>query len=49
MSRGELIVDENQIKPATRSIANNWVDEYQTQHSAGPSSWADQFVQEEVV
>lgn len=47
MSRGELIVDENQIKPATRSIANNWVDEYQTQHSAGPSSWADQFVQEE--
>ncbi|XP_074584433.1 peroxisome biogenesis protein 5 [Curcuma longa] len=48
MSRGELIVDENQIKPATGSIANNWVDEYQTQHSAGPSSWADQFVQEEL-
>ncbi|KAJ4758672.1 Peroxisomal targeting signal-1 receptor family protein [Rhynchospora pubera] len=43
MSRGELIIDDNQIKPAT----SDWADEYQAQHNAGPASWADQFAQEQ--
>ncbi|CAA6670143.1 unnamed protein product [Spirodela intermedia] len=37
MSRGELIVDDNQIKP-----------EYQTQYNAGPDAWANEFAREEV-
>jgi peroxin-5 len=44
MSRGELIIDDNQIKPAT----SDWADEYQAQYTAGPSSWADQFAKEQV-
>ncbi|KAJ0986981.1 hypothetical protein J5N97_005337 [Dioscorea zingiberensis] len=48
MSRGELIVDENQIKPATGSVSSGWADEFQTQHSANPNSWADQFDREEL-
>jgi peroxin-5 len=44
MSRGELIIDDNQIKPAT----SDWADEYQAQYNAGPSSWSDQFAQDEV-
>lgn len=47
MSRGELIVDDNQIKPATGPISGDWADEYQTQYIADPNSWADQFVQGE--
>lgn len=48
MSRGELIVDENQIKPATGSLTDNWADEYQAQYNAGSSTWADQFVHQDV-
>ncbi|THU59910.1 hypothetical protein C4D60_Mb07t07010 [Musa balbisiana] len=48
MSRGELIVDENQIKPATGSLTDNWADEYQAQYNAGSSSWADQFVRQDL-
>lgn len=44
MSRGELIIDDNQIRPAN----TDWADEYQAQHNAGPASWADQFGQEQV-
>ncbi|XP_078163170.1 peroxin 5 [Carex rostrata] len=43
MSRGELIIDDNQIKPAN----TDWADEYQAQHNGGPVSWADQFGQEQ--
>lgn len=43
MSRGELIVDDNQIKPATEG---DWAGEYATQYNAQSSSWADQFVNE---
>lgn len=42
MSRGELIVDDNQIKPS-----DDWASEYQQQYNANPDSWADQFVREE--
>ncbi|WOL12344.1 hypothetical protein Cni_G21110 [Canna indica] len=48
MSRGELIVDENQIKPATSSLTDDWANEYQGQYNAGPSYWADQFANEEL-
>ncbi|XP_008806178.1 peroxisome biogenesis protein 5-like isoform X1 [Phoenix dactylifera] len=48
MSRGELIVDENQIKPATGSISADWADEYQAQYNVSPNSWADQFVRGEL-
>lgn len=48
MSRGELIIDENQIKPGTNSLAGDWANEYQAQYDVGPKSWADQFQQEEV-
>ncbi|XP_038972790.1 peroxisome biogenesis protein 5-like [Phoenix dactylifera] len=48
MGRGELIVDENQIKPATGSISADWADEYQTQYNFRPNSWADQFVHEQL-
>ena len=47
MSRGELIVDDNQIKPVAGSVSGDWADEYQTQYSAYSNSWADQFVHEE--
>ncbi|XP_058114442.1 peroxisome biogenesis protein 5 [Magnolia sinica] len=45
MSRGELIIDDNQVKPAVRSV--DWVDEYAQQYN-GPNSWADQFAREEL-
>lgn len=49
MSRGELIVDDNQIKPASSSLTEDWANEYQAQYNAGPSSWVDQFVSQEVL
>ncbi|RWR95088.1 peroxisome biogenesis protein 5 [Cinnamomum micranthum f. kanehirae] len=42
MSRGELIVDDNQIKPS-----DDWAGEYQQQYNANPDAWADQFVRGE--
>ncbi|CAI0540827.1 unnamed protein product [Linum tenue] len=42
MSRGELIFDDNQVKPAMPSAAGDWASEYQGQYSAGPS-WADEY------
>ncbi|XP_015881476.1 peroxisome biogenesis protein 5 [Ziziphus jujuba] len=38
MSRGELIIDDNQVKPTS----GDWATEYQQQYNAGPS-WADEF------
>ncbi|XP_072986545.1 peroxisome biogenesis protein 5 isoform X1 [Typha latifolia] len=48
MSRGELIIDENQIKPGTGSLSGDWANEYQKQYNIAPKSWADQFVHEEI-
>ncbi|KAL7600285.1 peroxisome biogenesis protein 5 [Lactuca sativa] len=46
MSRGELTIEDNQVRPAT----GDWANEYQQQYNAGPSStsWADQYAREEV-
>ncbi|KAL4331889.1 hypothetical protein GQ457_07G012450 [Hibiscus cannabinus] len=43
MSRGELIIDDNQVKPASE----NWATEYQQQYNGG-ASWAEEFAQNEV-
>lgn len=41
MSRGELIVEDNQVKPAMANAgAGAWADEFQQQH---PESWAAEF------
>jgi len=45
MSRGELIIDENQVKQA--SAPGEWATEYEQQY-LGPPSWADQFANEKV-
>ncbi|CDY49390.1 BnaC09g53570D [Brassica napus] len=45
MSRGELIIDENQVKPG--SAPGEWATEYEQQY-LGPPSWADQFGNEKV-
>ncbi|KAK8626353.1 hypothetical protein V6N13_134002 [Hibiscus sabdariffa] len=42
MSRGELIIDDNQVKPASE----NWATEYQQQYNGG-ASWAEEFAQNE--
>ncbi|PIA58280.1 hypothetical protein AQUCO_00500307v1 [Aquilegia coerulea] len=46
MSRGELIIDDNQLKSAGAS--GNWAEEYQHQYIGAPSSWADQFARDEL-
>lgn len=45
MSRGELFIEDNQIKPSS----GDWADEYQQQYNANPDSWADQFSREKVL
>ncbi|KAL5577730.1 hypothetical protein UlMin_019429 [Ulmus minor] len=42
MSRGELIIDENQVKQTTSSTSGDWAAEYQ-HYNEGPA-WADEFV-----
>ena len=42
MSRGELIIDDNQVKPAALSSSGDWATEYQQQYTAGPS-WVDEY------
>nr|DAD29004.1 TPA_asm: hypothetical protein HUJ06_030472 [Nelumbo nucifera] len=44
MSRGELIIDDNQVKPAGPSASGEWAEEYERQYDGLPSSWADQFL-----
>ncbi|XP_071701897.1 peroxisome biogenesis protein 5-like [Rutidosis leptorrhynchoides] len=44
MSRGELTIEDNQVKPGN----GDWANEYQQQYNAGPSSWADQYAHEQV-
>ncbi|XP_065863047.1 peroxisome biogenesis protein 5 [Euphorbia lathyris] len=47
MSRGELIIDDNQVKPAALSGPSDWASEYQQQH-AGGTSWADEYAHNQV-
>ncbi|CAL8998763.1 unnamed protein product [Prunus brigantina] len=47
MSRGELIIDDNQVKPATSSASGDWAGEYQQQYNAGPN-WADEYARGEL-
>lgn len=42
MSRGELIIDDNQVKPAALSSPGDWATEYQQKFTAGPS-WVDEY------
>ncbi|XP_068637193.1 peroxisome biogenesis protein 5-like [Aristolochia californica] len=47
MSQGELIVDDNQIKPA--GVANDWADQFSHENSSfGGNAWADEFTKEQV-
>ncbi|KAK4778796.1 hypothetical protein SAY86_006324 [Trapa natans] len=39
MSRGELIIDDNQVKPAP----GDWASEFQQQYNSGPS-WTDEYL-----
>ncbi|CAO2191957.1 unnamed protein product [Urochloa humidicola] len=48
MSRGELIIEDNQVKQGSTSQSNGWADEFQTQYNANANSWADQFAHEEL-
>ncbi|KAM7492831.1 hypothetical protein LguiA_035752 [Lonicera macranthoides] len=46
MSRGELSIGDNQVKPIAFSTPGDWATEYQHQYNGG-QSWADQFVRDE--
>ncbi|KAG9448887.1 hypothetical protein H6P81_008852 [Aristolochia fimbriata] len=47
MSRGELIVDDNQVKPT--GVANDWADQFSRENSSfGGNAWADEFANEQV-
>ncbi|KAK9269668.1 hypothetical protein L1049_001446 [Liquidambar formosana] len=46
MSRGELIIDDNQVKPTTLPAPGDWASEYQQQYDG--LSWADRFVHDEL-
>lgn len=43
MSRGELIMDDNQVK----SAPGDWASEFEQQHDVG-GSWANQFAHNQV-
>jgi peroxin-5 len=49
MSRGELIIEDNEVKQGSASQSSGWADEFQTQYNANANTWADQFVHEEVI
>ena len=42
MSRGELIIDDNQVKPGASSSSGDWAGEYQQQYGGG-LNWAGEF------
>ncbi|KAK1606182.1 hypothetical protein QYE76_029855 [Lolium multiflorum] len=48
MSRGELIIEDNEVKQGSASQSSGWADEFQTQYNANANTWADQFVNEEL-
>ncbi|BBN18341.1 peroxin-5 [Marchantia polymorpha subsp. ruderalis] len=43
MSRGELIVEDNQVKPG---VTNDWANEFQQQHLPPGDQWASEFMGE---
>ncbi|XP_031257553.1 peroxisome biogenesis protein 5 isoform X2 [Pistacia vera] len=47
MSRGELIIDDNQVKAAPMSAPGDWAAEYQQQYDGGPA-WAEEFIHNDV-
>ncbi|XP_044481547.1 peroxisome biogenesis protein 5-like [Mangifera indica] len=47
MSRGELIIDDNQVKAAPMSAAEEWAAEYGWQYDRGPA-WAEEFIHNDV-
>ncbi|KAI9403692.1 hypothetical protein POPTR_001G473100v4 [Populus trichocarpa] len=46
MSRGELIIDDNQVKPAALSSPGDWATEYQQKYSGG--RWADEYARDQL-
>ncbi|CAM6083412.1 unnamed protein product [Calypogeia fissa] len=42
MSRGEIIVEDNQVKPG---VENSWANEYEQQHQL-PGTWGSEFARE---
>ncbi|KAJ7015489.1 hypothetical protein D5086_003990 [Populus alba] len=46
MSRSELIIDDNQVKPAAFSSPGDWATEYQQQYSGG--HWADEYARDQL-
>lgn len=46
MSRGELIIDDNQVKESALPATGDWAAEYQQQYNRSPA-WADEFVCDE--
>lgn len=46
MSRGELIIDDNQVKQTALPAAGDWASEYQNQFNRSPA-WADEFVRDQ--
>ena len=47
MSRGELIIDDNQVKQTALPASGDWIAEYQQHYSAGPA-WAGEFLNDKV-
>jgi peroxin-5 len=43
MSRGELIIDDNQVKETALPAPGDWASEYQQQYNHG-DAWAGEFV-----
>lgn len=43
MSRGELIIDDNQVKETALPASGDWAAEYGQQYNRS-SAWADEFV-----
>lgn len=43
MSRGELIIDDNQVKETALPASGDWAAEYRQQYNRS-SAWADEFV-----
>lgn len=43
MSRGELIIDDNQVKETALPAYGDWAAEYQQHHNSG-NAWAGEFL-----
>ena len=47
MSRGELIIDDNQVKETALPASGDWAAEYQQQYNQG-HAWAGEFLNDKV-